>query len=179
VLCERNELDSAERHLADAAERGRYLGGAFQFATDVALSRLQRARGDLAGVLAGHRSSGVLRRLQATGTAPATFVLAHATSTFLLGVVQTAVLLPAASLLFTVQLNQPLLLAITALGYLVFLALGFAISGWVRDPQRGAHRCHASGGPGRERRLDWPGPAAAGGLGRRAAAGGQPGVPLG
>jgi hypothetical protein len=41
-----------------------------------------------AGIFAGYRSSGTLRRIQATGISPADMVLAHATSNVLLATVQ-------------------------------------------------------------------------------------------
>ncbi|HEY7198830.1 MAG TPA: ABC transporter permease [Candidatus Dormibacteraeota bacterium] len=89
-----------------------------------------------AGMFAGHKSSGVLRRLKATGISPPTFVLAHATSAFALGMVQTAAIVVVSALLFEVHLDIPALVVLVALGYLVFLALGLAISGWISDPQR-------------------------------------------
>lgn len=89
-----------------------------------------------AGTFAGYKSSGVLRRLKATGIDPATFVLAHAASAFLLGLAQTAGIVAAAALLFGVHLDVPALLVLVGLGYLVFLTMGLAISGWIRDPQR-------------------------------------------
>ena len=89
-----------------------------------------------AGVFAGHRSSGVLRRVQAAGVRPASFVLAHATSSFLLGLAQTAGLLAVAFLLYRVRIDLAALFLTTAAGYLVFLAMGFAIAGWVKDAQR-------------------------------------------
>lgn len=89
-----------------------------------------------AGVFAGYKSTGVLRRLKATGISPTVFVLSHATATFVLGVVQTAAILLAAELLFAVHLDPAALFLLVLLGYLVFLALGLAISGWIRDAQR-------------------------------------------
>jgi ABC-2 type transport system permease protein len=89
-----------------------------------------------AGVFAGHRTSGVLRRVKAAGVTPAAFVLAHASSSFLLGVAQTAVLLGVALILYHVHVDLLALLLTTAAGYLVFLAMGFAIAGWVKDAQR-------------------------------------------
>jgi ABC-2 type transport system permease protein len=89
-----------------------------------------------AGVFAGHRSSGVLRRIKAAGIGPASFVLAHATSSFALGLAQTAALLALAYALYRVRIDLPALLAATAAGYLVFLAMGFAVAGWVKDAQR-------------------------------------------
>lgn len=89
-----------------------------------------------AGIFAGYRSSGALRRIQATGIGPAELVLAHAFSNLLLAAVQVLVMLVAASVIFGTALNISALLAVTMLGYLVFLAIGLAVSGWVRDPQR-------------------------------------------
>lgn len=89
-----------------------------------------------AGVFAGYKSTGVLRRLKATGVSPNVFVLSHGTATFLLGIVQTAAILIAAELLFSVHLDVVALFLLLTFGYLVFLAMGLAISGWIRDAQR-------------------------------------------
>jgi ABC-2 type transport system permease protein len=89
-----------------------------------------------AGIFAGYRSTGTLRRIQATGIGPAELVLAHAFSNLLLAGAQVLLMLVAASIIFRSSLNVPALLAVTMLGYLVFLAIGLAVSGWVRDPQR-------------------------------------------
>jgi len=99
------------------------------------------------GVFAGYKSSGVLRRVKATGVDSASFVLAHATASLTLGIIQTTIMLVVGSLLFALTLNLGLLLSITILGYLVFLALGFAISGLVRDPQRAPMIAGAVGMP--------------------------------
>jgi ABC-2 type transport system permease protein len=89
-----------------------------------------------AGVFANYKSTGVLRRLKATGISPTVFVLSHAAATFLLGMVQTAAILVAAEVLFAVHLDLAALFLLVACGYLVFLAMGLAISGWIREPQR-------------------------------------------
>jgi ABC-type multidrug transport system permease subunit len=89
-----------------------------------------------AGIFAGYRSTGTLRRIQATGIGSAELVLAHAFSNLLLAGVQVLLMLLAASVIFGTVLNLPALLGVTMLGYLVFLAIGLAVSGWVRDPQR-------------------------------------------
>jgi ABC-2 type transport system permease protein len=89
-----------------------------------------------AGIFAGYRSTGSLRRIQATGIRPAELVLAHAFSNLLLAGSQVVLMLVAASIIFNSSLNVPALLVVTMLGYLVFLAIGLAVSGWVRDPQR-------------------------------------------
>ncbi len=89
-----------------------------------------------AGIFTTYKSSGVLRRLKATGISPSIFVLSHATSSFIVGMLQTAAILMAAVLLFNVHLDILSLFLLLVLGYLVFLAMGLAISGWIRDPQR-------------------------------------------
>jgi ABC-2 type transport system permease protein len=89
-----------------------------------------------AGIFTTYKSSGVLRRLKATGIRPSIFVLSHATSSFIVGMAQSAAILIAASLIFNVHLDIPSLFLLMVLGYLVFMAMGLAISGWIRDPQR-------------------------------------------
>lgn len=89
-----------------------------------------------AGTFSNYKSTGVLRRLKATGISPSIFVLAHATSSFALGVLQTAAILVAASLLFSVHLDLVSLFLLLVVAYLVFLGMGLAISGWIKDPQR-------------------------------------------
>ncbi len=63
-------------------------------------------------------------------------MLAHATSSFALGVLQTAAILVAASLLFSVHLDLVSLSLLLVVAYLVFLGMGLAISGWIKDPRR-------------------------------------------
>jgi ABC-2 type transport system permease protein len=89
-----------------------------------------------AGTFSSYKSTGVLRRLKATGISPTIFVLAHATSSFALGVLQTAAILVVARLLFNVHLDLLSLFLLLVVAYLVFLGMGLAISGWIKDPQR-------------------------------------------
>ncbi len=89
-----------------------------------------------AGTFSNYKSTGVLRRLKATGISPSIFVLAHATSSFAVGALQTAAILTAASLLFSVHLDLVPLFLLLVVAYLVFLGMGLAISGWIKDPQR-------------------------------------------
>ena len=88
------------------------------------------------GIFANYKSSGVLRRVKATGISPTVFVLAHAAATFLLGIAQTAIILVASELLFGIHLDLPSLVLLLLAGYLAFLAMGLAVSGWIRDAQR-------------------------------------------
>jgi ABC-type polysaccharide/polyol phosphate export permease len=89
-----------------------------------------------AGTFSNYKSTGVLRRLKATGISSSIFVLAHATSSFALGALQTVAILVAASLLFSVHLDLVSMFLLLVVGYLVFLGMGLAISGWIKDPQR-------------------------------------------
>lgn len=89
-----------------------------------------------AGVIASYRATGVLRRIQATGLDAATFVLATATATFVIAFGQTVALVLVARLLYDMHLELVPLLAVTALGIVIFLALGLAVAGFVRDAQR-------------------------------------------
>jgi ABC-2 type transport system permease protein len=89
-----------------------------------------------AGIFAGYRTSGTLRRIQATGIRPAELVLAHAASNLLLAALQVVLMLIAAEIIFASRLNIAAMLGVTMLGYLVFLGIGLAVSGWIRDPQR-------------------------------------------
>jgi hypothetical protein len=99
------------------------------------------------GVFAGYKSSGVLRRVKATGIDATSFVLAHATASFILGLIQSILILIVSSVLYSLSLNIVALLLVTVLGYLIFLALGFAVSGLVRDPQRAPMIAGAIGTP--------------------------------
>jgi hypothetical protein len=90
----------------------------------------------VAGLMATYRSSGTLLRIQATGVSALTLVAAQSSSLLLLGIVQAALILLATEFIFHASLNVAGLLAVTTIGYLVFLAMGFAVTAWVRDPQR-------------------------------------------
>jgi ABC-2 type transport system permease protein len=89
-----------------------------------------------AGTFANYKSTGVMRRVKGTGISPSVFVLSHATASAVIGFLQTAAILVVASLLFAIHLDLVSLFLLLALGYLVFLAMGLAIGGWVKDPQR-------------------------------------------
>jgi ABC-2 type transport system permease protein len=89
-----------------------------------------------AGVFTNYKSSGVMRRLKATGISPSVFVMAHATASAVIGLAQTAAILIIASMLFTIHLDIASLFVLLALGYMVFLAMGLAIGGWIKEPQR-------------------------------------------
>ena len=85
------------------------------------------------------KRTGALRRLFATPTSPAYFLGAQVTSRLLIGLAQVLILL-GVGLWFGLQLvgNVFLLLAISVLGSIIFLALGFAIAGWAKNEDQAA-----------------------------------------
>jgi ABC-2 type transport system permease protein len=85
------------------------------------------------------KRTGALRRLFATPTSPAYFLGAQVTSRLLIGLAQVLILL-GVGLWFGLQLvgNVVLLLAISVLGSIIFLALGFGIAGWAKNEDQAA-----------------------------------------
>jgi ABC-2 type transport system permease protein len=85
------------------------------------------------------KRTGALRRLFATPTSPAYFLGAQVTSRLLIGLVQVLVLL-GVGLWFGLQLvgSVALLLAVSVLGSVIFLAMGFAIAGWAKNEDQAA-----------------------------------------
>jgi ABC-2 type transport system permease protein len=85
------------------------------------------------------KRTGALRRLFATPTSPAYFLGAQVTSRLLIGLAQVLILL-GVGLWFGLHLvgNIFLLLAISVLGSVIFLAIGFSIAGWAKNEDQAA-----------------------------------------
>lgn len=85
------------------------------------------------------KRTGALRRLFATPTSPAYFLGAQVTSRLIIGLMQVLILL-GVGLWFGLQLvgSVALLLAVSALGSIIFLALGFSIAGWAKNEDQAA-----------------------------------------
>jgi ABC-2 type transport system permease protein len=85
------------------------------------------------------KRTGALRRLFATPTSPAYFLAAQVTSRLIIGLAQVLVLL-GVGLWFGLHLvgSIPLLLAISLLGSIIFLAIGFSIAGWAKNEDQAA-----------------------------------------
>jgi len=85
------------------------------------------------------KRTGALRRLFATPTSPAYFLAAQVTSRLIIGLAQVVVLL-GVGLWFGLHLvgSVPLLLAISLLGSIIFLAIGFSIAGWAKNEDQAA-----------------------------------------
>ena len=86
------------------------------------------------------KREGVLRRLLATPLNPNTLLIAQVVTRLIVVIVQTVILAAVAVLLFGAEFagNFFAVLLAAALGGAVFLALGFAVSGWARTEQQAA-----------------------------------------
>ncbi len=82
--------------------------------------------------LVAWKQRGVLRRIMATPIRPARFLAAHVLMRLALAVVQVLILLAVALVVFKVQLVGSVLgvLALTTLGSILFLTIGFTLAGW-------------------------------------------------
>ena len=85
------------------------------------------------------KRTGALRRLFATPTSPAYFLGAQVTSRLIIGLTQVFVLL-GVGLWFGLHLvgSIVLLLGVSLLGSIIFLAIGFAIAGWAKNEDQAA-----------------------------------------
>lgn len=86
------------------------------------------------------KREGVLRRLLATPLSPATLLASQVVTRLLVVVVQTVILTGVAVFVFGAEFagNFFAVLLAAGLGGAVFLALGFAVSGWARTEQQAA-----------------------------------------
>ena len=98
----------------------------------LAMTIMQLGISGVAFGLVAAKQRGVLRRIMATPFPPRRFLAAQVVERLILAVVQTLILLGVAVLVFKVQVvgSLPELLAVTILGSVVFLCLGFALAGW-------------------------------------------------
>ena len=86
------------------------------------------------------KREGVLRRLLATPLRPVTLLAAQVVTRLIVVVLQTVILVAVAVFLFGAEFagNFFAVLLAAGLGGAVFLALGFAVSGWARSEQQAA-----------------------------------------
>ena len=83
------------------------------------------------------RESGVLKRIRATPLPPSTYLLAVLASTFVVFLIEAALIIAIGRLLFSVALpDRPFsLLVALALGAVAFAALGLGLTGYVRSAE--------------------------------------------
>ncbi len=97
----------------------------------IALSIMQMSVFSVAFVFTQYKEKGVLKRLLATPMRPLQFVLANAITRLIVSVLQAAIFIIAGLILFKIHVvgSYFLLLISVILGALMFLGLGFTISG--------------------------------------------------
>lgn len=97
----------------------------------ITMSLLQMTIFSIAFVVAQQREKGVLKRLLATPMRPVDFMAAQVFTRLIIGLVQVLLLVSVAILALNYRMNGSFLavILVAALGVLVFLSLGFIISG--------------------------------------------------
>lgn len=97
----------------------------------VSLGIMQMSIFGVASVFVNWRERGVLRRLLATPVRPKTILLSQVITRLIMSMLQTAVILTVGVLLFHINIagSIPLILFLGLLGGIVFLCLGFTVSG--------------------------------------------------
>jgi ABC-2 type transport system permease protein len=106
----------------------------------IAMSIMQLGIFSVAFAFISYKTTGALRRLQATPTRPINFLLAQSVARVVIGVLQVVVLLVLGMKVFHLHLlgNIFSFLTVTMFGTIVFLAFGFAIAGWAKDEMQAA-----------------------------------------
>jgi ABC-2 type transport system permease protein len=119
----------------DDSHAGRYIE--FLLPGIIAMSVMQMSVFSVAFVFARYREQGVLKRLAATPMRPHQFVTANILTRLTTSLGQAAVFLIVGMLIFHVQVQGPLwlLIASVILGSVMFLGLGFTISGMARTTE--------------------------------------------
>jgi ABC-2 type transport system permease protein len=106
----------------------------------LAISIMQLGIFSVAFAFVSMKSTGMLRRIQATPTHPVNFVVAQAATRLLIGVLQVVLLTVLGIWLFNFHLlgNMFEFLVIAIMGTLVFLSFGFLVAGWAKDENQAA-----------------------------------------
>ncbi len=101
----------------------------------IAMSIMQLGIFSVAFAFVAYKTTGQLRRIQATPTRPTLFVFAQGITRMLITIAQVLLLLGLGILLFKVKMigNVVGFLVMATLGAYVFLSIGFAIAGWAKD----------------------------------------------
>ena len=106
----------------------------------IAMSVMQTGIFGVTFALIQYRNQGVLRRLKATPIRPYNFLTGQVVTRLIASMLQTLVLLGAAVLIFdlNVEGNIGVLLLLAVLGAILFLSIGFAVSGYAKSEEVGA-----------------------------------------
>ena len=106
----------------------------------LAISIMQLGIFSVAFAFVSLKTTGALRRIQATPTHPLNFIVAQAITRLIVGVMQVVILTGLGIWLFGFHLNgNPLeFLVVALLGVVLFLAFGFAVAGYAKDENSAA-----------------------------------------
>lgn len=101
----------------------------------IAMSIMQLGIFAVAFAFVAFKTTGQLRRIQATPTRPMYFVVAQGATRIIVSIAQVSLLLALGVVLFKANIIGSLLsfMLVATLGSLVFLGIGFAIAGWAKD----------------------------------------------
>lgn len=106
----------------------------------LAISIMQLGIFSVAFAFVSLKTTGALRRLQATPTHPFNFIIAQAVTRLIVGVLQVVILTGLGIWLFGFHLNgNPIeFLFVALMGVLLFLAFGFTVAGYAKDENSAA-----------------------------------------
>jgi ABC-2 type transport system permease protein len=106
----------------------------------LAISIMQLGIFSVAFAFVSLKTTGALRRIQATPTHPGYFITAQAVTRLIVGILQVIVLTGLGIWLFDFHLlGSPVeFLLVALMGVVLFLAFGFAVAGWAKDENAAA-----------------------------------------
>jgi ABC-2 type transport system permease protein len=106
----------------------------------LAMSIMQLGIFSVAFAFVSMKTTGMLRRIQATPTHPVNFVIAQGATRLLIGLLQVVLLTVLGVWLFGFHMlgNWLTFLLMAILGTLVFLGFGFTVAGWAKDENQAA-----------------------------------------
>ncbi len=106
----------------------------------IAMSIMQLGIFSVAFGFIAYKTTGALRRLQATPIHPTNFILGQSVARLIMTIIQIALLLAFGIWLFQAKMVGSLLdfMVLGAIGAMTFLTFGFAIAGWAKDENQAA-----------------------------------------
>lgn len=106
----------------------------------IALTIMQLGIFSVAFGFISYKTSGALRRMQATPLHPVNFIIAQGATRMVVGMLQVLILVGIGVLFFDMHLVGSIfnMLVMALVGTLTFLAIGFGIAGWAKDENQAA-----------------------------------------
>lgn len=106
----------------------------------IAMTIMQLGIFSVAFAFISFKTSGALRRMQATPLHPINFIAAQSVTRIIIGVMQVCILLGIGVFAFNMHLIGSLfnMIIMSLIGIITFLAFGFGIAGWAKDENQAA-----------------------------------------